>query len=220
MEKALSVDSFAIVPLRIDAADDVHFFGTTWARRVPLTRGPGQDKGPSGGGSTWKCRRCRGTNPIRCSKGSSCISRMCAPIGKRRTAGTSRRIAVPPDSAHGSAIRVEIARNVRSRSSGRRRTTGAMRSGGQACKAMRLFLFLREDDMIPMIVASAADFAPEREEVLRLVANGLPVLWGDDADPGWSRPRSQGNPTAKPSSTWAGSSRRKNSRTRRRSDKP
>ena len=52
---------------------------------------------------------------------------------------------------------------------------GGNPSGGQACKAMRLFLFLREDDMIPMIVAlPPTSLQNAKKYFLRLVANGYP----------------------------------------------
>lgn len=46
---------------------------------------------------------------------------------------------------------------------------------GQACKAMRMLLFLRQDDMIPMIVnLPPTSLQNAKKYFLRLVANGLP----------------------------------------------
>lgn len=46
---------------------------------------------------------------------------------------------------------------------------------GQACKQMRLFLFLRQDDMIPMLISlPPTSLQPAKKYFLRLVANGLP----------------------------------------------
>lgn len=46
---------------------------------------------------------------------------------------------------------------------------------GQACKQMRLFLFLRQEDMIPMLVSlPPTSLQPAKKYFLRLVANGLP----------------------------------------------
>lgn len=46
---------------------------------------------------------------------------------------------------------------------------------GQACKSMRMFLFLRQDDMIPMIVSlPPTSIQNAKKFFLRLVANGYP----------------------------------------------
>lgn len=48
-------------------------------------------------------------------------------------------------------------------------------SKGQACKSMRVLLFLRQDDMIPMVISlPPTSIQASKKYFLRLVANGFP----------------------------------------------
>lgn len=132
-------------------------------------------KVPSGGGSTWEVPTLQGNKPYQVLEGIILHFKDVRAYWKEKDGGNKPPDCSSSDSAHGVGDPGGDCQKCPFAQFGSATDDRGNAAGGQACKAMRLFLFLREDDMIPMIVAlPPTSLQNAKKYFLRLVANGYP----------------------------------------------
>lgn len=132
-------------------------------------------KVPSGGGSTWEVPTLKGPQPYQVLEGIVLHFKDVRAYWKEKDGGNKPPDCSSPDSRHGvgdpggDCLKCPFAQF------GSATDDRGNAVGGQACKQMRLFLFLREDSMIPLLVAlPPTSLQNAKKYFLRLVDNGYP----------------------------------------------
>lgn len=132
-------------------------------------------KVPSGGGSMWEVPTLKGPEPVKVLEGIVLHFKDVRAYWKEKDGGNKPPDCSSPDSKHGVGSPGGDCLKCPFAQFGSATTEKGEAAGGQACKAMRLFLFLREDDMIPLLVAlPPTSLQNAKKYFLRLVANGYP----------------------------------------------
>lgn len=132
-------------------------------------------KVPSGGGSTWEVPTLQGNKPHQVLEGIVLHFKDVRAYWKEKDGGNKPPDCSSSDGMHGIGDPSGDCATCPFAQFGSATDDRGNAAGGQACKAMRLFLFLREDDMIPMIVAlPPTSLQNAKKYFLRLVANGYP----------------------------------------------
>jgi len=132
-------------------------------------------KVPAGGGSAWEVPTLRGPEPVKVLEGIVLHFKDVRAYWASKGTGNN-----PPDCSSGDGLvgmgnpggdchKCPLAQY------GTATDEAGNPGKGQACKQMRLLLFLRQDDMIPMIISlPPTSIQNAKKYFLRLVANGYP----------------------------------------------
>lgn len=132
-------------------------------------------KVPSGGGSTWEVPTLQGNKPYQVLEGIILHFKDVRAYWKEKDGGNKPPDCSSPDGKHGVGDPGGDCAKCPFAQFGSATDDGGNPSGGQACKAVRLLLFLREDDMIPFLVPlPPTSLQNAKKYFLRLVANGYP----------------------------------------------
>jgi hypothetical protein len=132
-------------------------------------------KVPAGGGSAWEVPTLKGPEPVKVLEGIILHFKDVRAYWASKGTGNAPPDCSSPDSVLGMGKPGGQCHKCPLAQFGTAVDEQGNAGKGQACKQMRLLLFLRQDDMLPLLVSlPPTSIQHAKKYFLRLVANGLP----------------------------------------------